>query len=245
MASTFINGILLELLELAKDFNSTEDIDSNSSYFQYILIGIARREFPILHSIGLLANDPLSGDAILDLSRRVFEDMISIEFMLVKDKEKQAYKFMEYSHVERWLDLEYLKKLGIKSDPELEKQVEEDFLKVKPKFLYKKDVSHSWSKTPLEKMIEELVKEKVLTDKDTANLLQGYTLGNRKNHLSSGDVSSFLDKAEREKNLKGSSEIGTAIAIISYIRILKVYAEETNSITLVSQLDTLFSKLNV
>lgn len=87
----------LSYLRLAKDFESINSFDSNVPLFTATLTAISRRNFPILHSIAILADDYLSGDAILDLSRRVFEDMISVEFMIIKGKEKMAEKFIKYS----------------------------------------------------------------------------------------------------------------------------------------------------
>jgi hypothetical protein len=241
-----LSEALSEVLDLARDFESTEALDPKLPQFTVTVTIIARRDFPILHSIAILADDPLSGDAILDLSRRVLEDMISVEFMLLKGKEKMAAKFIKYSRVERWLDLEYLRKMGIHENPGLEKKIEDDFQKVRPQFVYKKDqIAQSWSSTRLELMIEELVKAKVITDAEKEYLLQGYITGNRKNHLSSRDTSYFADKTQRASDLEDSLRIGLLIAIVSYIRILSKYAEETGNNTLAGQLNRLFSKLNV
>jgi hypothetical protein len=117
METSQIKKVLSEVLDLAKDFESIEALDPKLPLFTVTVTIIARRDFPILHSIAILADDPLSGDAILDLSRRAFEDMISVEFMVLKGKEHIAAKFIKYSRVERWLDLEYLRKMGIQEDP--------------------------------------------------------------------------------------------------------------------------------
>ena len=246
METSKIKKVLSEVLDLAKDFESIEALDPKLSLFTITVTIIARRDFPILHSIAVLADDPLSGDAILDLSRRVLEDMISVKFMVLKGKEDMAAKFIRYSAVERWLDLEYLRKMGIQEDPGLEKKIEDDFQKVRPQFVYKKDqIAQSWSSTRLELMIEELVKAKVITDAEKEYLLQGYITGNRKNHLSSRDTSYFANKTQRADDLEDSLRIGLVIAIVSYMRILSNYAEETGNIALAGQLDRLFSKLNV
>jgi hypothetical protein len=117
---------------------------------------------------------------------------------------------------------------------------------VRSQFVYKKDqIAQSWSSTKFELMIEELIKAKVITDAEKANLLQGYIMGNRKNHLSSRDTGYFADKVQRANELEGSLKVGLVIAIVSYIRILSKYAEETGNDTLSGQLDRVFSKLNV
>src|SRR5713226_6218557 len=107
METSKIKKVLSEVLNLARDFESIEALDPKLPLFTVTVTIIARRDFPILHSIAILADDPLSGDAILDLSRRVVEDRISVEFMVLRGKEDMAARFIRYSAVERWLDLEY------------------------------------------------------------------------------------------------------------------------------------------
>jgi hypothetical protein len=229
MQPTDPKKLLSELLELAKEFKIVDTIETlKQPYFPTVLLAILRRDYPVLHTMNLLKDDEMSGDSIIDLSRRLFEDMISVEFMILKGKEKYAQKFIEFSTVERWNDLQYLKKIGAEQDKNMEEEIERDFLLVKDKFMFKDEVARSWAKMQVDKMLELFVKEGKIDNVMLANLSQGYIVGNRKNHLSSYDTQIFADKDRREKEINNAGNVGIGIALVCYIRLLALYAEEKN-----------------
>ncbi len=244
MRTDEIKKVLSKLLSLSDEFGEVEDIDEKTPPFIATLMVIARRNYPILHSIALLQDDLLSCDAILDLSRRIFEDMISIEFMVIKDKDHMAMKFLKFYYVERWINFEYLKKLGIAMDSSLEKEIIDDFENVKKDFTRSDRLANSWSMTGVEGMIDELVKEKIVSTTQMADLIQGYIQGNRKNHLSSEDAQIFSSKKRWKDNFEHSLRIGLVIAIVSYIRIASKYAQEIGNNEMVTEMDKLFNELN-
>jgi hypothetical protein len=250
MKTEQLKQILIESLDLAKDFEIINDIDPNLPIFTRVALAVAKRDFPILRSIMVLVDHQLSGDAILDLSRRVFEDMISLEYMLINDKDKMAQKFVNYSAVERWQDLNYLKINGSGLGIELETEIEENFQKVRGFFIYRKGkngkediIAQSWSSKKLDNMVEELVENNIISTIEMSNLLQGYIMGNRKNHLSSEDTSKFFDKDSRNEDIEGSIKIGLMLSIVSYIRILSVYAKEILDVKLEEKLRELLKNI--
>ncbi len=111
------------------------------SLFARVIEGTFRRDYLTLYTMLFLAehNDPEArrafGTDCVDLSRRVLEDLISLEYMLFKGKEQSAKKFFDYQAVEAKHDLDFLEAAGAPIDQEFKAKVEKNYSKVKRKFL--------------------------------------------------------------------------------------------------------------
>jgi hypothetical protein len=112
-----------------------------TSIFARAIEGTFRRDYLTLYTMLLLTerDDPAArrafGDSCLDLSRRVIEDLISLEYMIFKGKEKYALKFFEYQAIEAKQDLDFLEAIGAPIDEEFRLHIEENYNKIKRKFL--------------------------------------------------------------------------------------------------------------
>lgn len=71
----------------------------------------------------------------MDLSRKVLEDLVSLEYMLLKGKEPHAKKFFDYYHIEAKQDLDFLEAAGDSIDQQLKTTVNEAYNKVRRQFL--------------------------------------------------------------------------------------------------------------
>lgn len=214
--------------------------------YQKVLEGVARRAYITLYSINCLADDNFNGDAILDLSRSLLEDMISIEFMKLKGKEEMAKKFMDYMAVEHKMDLDFLVRNNSKPEDKVVKSVEEDFKKVERDFTFRPgQLARSWAKCQLEDMVNELLKAGVFKDLDKDMILQAYIMGNRKNHLSPIDVLSFMHQTLRDMNQSGSVRTGLVFAIVCYFKIIIEFAQEMKQEKLVKDLESLWKEFNL
>ena len=114
------------------------------SEFAKVVEGTLRRDYlTLLTTVYLAEHDEPEmqiafGNSCMDLSRRVLEDLISLEYMLLNDKEDLARKFFDYKAVEEKLDMDFLEAAGVEMDQELQ-QVKEttdkDYNQVKHQFL--------------------------------------------------------------------------------------------------------------
>ncbi len=136
-----IKNLTRKLLEATHQLANSSNKYKSPSLFAIVAEGAFRRDYLTLYTMYYLAeNDKPEartafGTSCMDLCRRVHEDLISLEYMLLKGKETYAKKFMEYIHVERKRDADYLEAVGAPIDQQLKKTIGEDYDKVKRQFL--------------------------------------------------------------------------------------------------------------
>lgn len=105
----------------------------------------------------------------MDLCRRVLEDFISLEYMLLEGKEAEAKKFFNYYHVEAKRDMDLVEAAGITIDQQIRKIRVENYDRVKGKFLdsSSKTKKKGWdeltdflkSQDKLDQQLEQQIKE--------------------------------------------------------------------------------------
>ena len=213
--------------------------------YQMALIGIARKNYNRLSSINFLSSDPANADAMLDLARGLLEDLISVEFMKLKGKELMAEKFFKYTAVEQKKDLEFLTRNGVKPNDALTTNTETAFEAVKKDFEFKPGVmARSWTKCSVENMIDELLKHGVLRDFDKDMLLQGYIMGNRKNHLSPLDALSFLSDQTRSVQVDTGLGTGLTFATVCFFKIVSELAQELGNRELLNSITKMWEEMN-
>lgn len=111
------------------------------SVFAQVLEGTFRRDYLTLYTMVYLAEhgEPEErrafGDCCMDLSRKVLEDLVSLEYMLLKGKEPHAKKFFDYRHIDAKQDSDFLEAAGAPIDQERKILVEENYNRVKRQFL--------------------------------------------------------------------------------------------------------------
>lgn len=199
------------------------------TYFQKVLEGISRRDYYSLYSIYKLSDDQYTASAVLDLSRQLIEDWISIEFMKLKGKEEMAKKFIDFTTIDNKNDMDYLKSSGKSFDIQFEKERSDEFESIKDQFtLHKGDLANSWAKCNFDMMLIELFNKKKLSEKTYIGISQAYILGNRKNHTSPIDVLNYFggNPALFEHNIKGSMNIGLMFSFLSFVKIISEFFKE-------------------
>lgn len=110
------------------------------SVFARVLEGAFRRDYLTLYTMVYLTehSEPEQrrafGDCCLDLSRKVLEDLVSLEYMLLRGKETLAKKFFDYYHIEAKRDSDYLEAAGAPIDKKQKLLIEENYNRVKQDF---------------------------------------------------------------------------------------------------------------
>lgn len=222
-----------------------EGPNKTSDKFSRVMEGICRRNYFKLHSIMVLYPDEFTGDAIMDLSRGMIEDMICVEFMKLKGKDNMADKFLDYSNIEQKIDMDFLLENKSEVDEQLLQKTNEDFERVKDKFMRKPgEISRSWASCDIEHMISELLKNNILSDFDRNMLLQAYIIGNRKNHLSSIDTLSYISDDFREHMKNTSKETGLLFSLVSYIKVADEFACQIQKEEVSNDLKSILLELN-
>lgn len=113
----------------------------SQSLFARVVEGTFRRDYLTFYTMVYLAalDQPEVpkglGTSCMDLCRRVLEDEISLEYMLLKGKEPYAKKFLEYRAIEAKRDMDYLEAAGVTMEEQYKKTTNENYDKVKRQFL--------------------------------------------------------------------------------------------------------------
>lgn len=121
-------------------YNLAMGPNTYTSVFARVLEGAFRRDYLTLHTMLYLIehSEPAQrrafGDCCLDLSRKVLEDLVSLEYMLLKGKESLAKKFYDYYNIEAKRDADFLEASGVPIDQERKLLIQKNYDKVKRDF---------------------------------------------------------------------------------------------------------------
>src|SRR3989344_1391623 len=179
-----IKNTLLHTRLLAKEAS-----DHNTN-FMLVLLGTYRVSFSVLQDIDFLSVNSNHGASALDLSRKSLEYGLTIEYMIMKGKEKMATRFQNYLYVQVFKDIEFLRSIGqnlsgakinipdmINKYNALPKDVQQD---------------KNWAGRNMDGMLQDLFNSGFLKEFDYSRLSQIYIWGNRLNHPNSLVLQNYI-----------------------------------------------------
>ncbi len=217
---------------LEKTLKATEPLfqvaASHDTKFLNVLLGIYRVSSSTLRDIYYLSLDEETGASALDLTRKIIEYGITVEYMLWKGKEEMAEQFQEYMWIEVHHELEFLKSIGQnlkEQNEELKIGVEEAERKYNALNSHTKN-RKSWAGLAVDKMIEELHNADQLKYFDFSRIGQAYIWGCRLNHVSPFVVHKYMGSEES----KGASDFylrqAIMFGILFHLRLTTRYIDE-------------------
>jgi len=199
-------------------------------YFGTILESVFRKGYFTLQTMVVLADqvekdDELRvvfGGSILDLSRRVMEDMLYMEYIKEKGKDKYSEQFFDYVPIEQKDDMDFLLKTGVNIDQDVIDNTNEKY-NSSPKKLRDR---HNWSGQSVGQIIEWLTKQGKLPDGDKDTVLRLYIAENRKNHTSPGDILDHMKQEWLTGAAERDIELGLMVTHGALVRICLHLIEE-------------------
>lgn len=228
-----IKGLMDKLLNATHPLAETHPKVDKKYHYVRVIEGFYRRNHFTLLAIRYLTDAPALADSAVVLARKMTEDVISIEYMLLKGKEEMAKRFQDFFYIQAYQEIEHRKRLGyeIPSKEELAKLMER-VEKLKPQFWHEKsnDFMHSWSGKSAEQMWVELAKKKVFGKHDIHSVLLGYTYGSWKNHPNPADVLTYMTNEFRNTFSDLALRQATILGMMDYIRLTTRYIDEIRQI---------------
>lgn len=222
-----------KLLKATRPLAETHPKVDKKYHYVRVIEGFYRRNYFTLLAIRYLADAPALADSAVVLARKMTEDVISIEYMLLRGKEEMAKRFQDFFYIQAHQENEQRKRLGyeIPSEEEMAK-LNEKVEKLKPEFWHEKsnDFMHSWSGKSAEQMWVELAKAKVFGKHDMHNVLLGYMYGSWKNHPNPADVLSYMTNELRSASIESALKQATILGMMDYIRLTTRYIDEIRQI---------------
>ncbi len=199
-------------------------------YFGTILESVYRKGYFTLQTIVVLVNTVeedgqlriVFGGSILDLSRRVLEDMLYMDYIKEKGQEKYSKQFFDYVPIEQKDDMDFLQRSGVEINQTIINQTNERY-KETPKKLRDRQ---NWAGQSVEQIIEWLTLNGKLPGKDRETVLRLYIAGNRKNHTSPGDILDHMKQEWLIGNAERDIELGLMVVHGALIRICLHLIEE-------------------
>ena len=204
----------------------------SDSKFINVILGVYRISLSTLRDIYYLAHQEDTGLNILDLSRKIVEHGIAIEYIMLKGKEKMAAQFQDYLWVQTHQELNFLKTIG---------EIPENWnseLKtgaVDAEELYNKLSSGmknntSWAGINFETMLKELHESNFLQDFDYSRIAQIYVWGCRANHPNPFMVIKYMGEKEHKPADVFHSRLGIVAAMLFHIQLTKRYIGEIHAL---------------
>lgn len=228
-----IKELIDKLLRATNPLAGSHPKVDNKYHYIRVLEGFYRRNTFTLLAVRYLTNQPALADSASVLVRKMTEDVIAIEYMLLKGKEEMAKRFQDFFYIQAHQEIEQRKKLGydIPSKEEMD-----DLLgkvkKLKPQFWHEKSnqFMRSWSGKDFEQMLIDIAKAKVFQKHEIHNILLGYTYGSWKNHPNPADVLSYMTNELREESSRAALKQATILGIMCLIRLTTRYIDEIREI---------------
>lgn len=225
-----LKKILEKLLHATQSLTEVEAV--NDAKFLNVLLGIYRASFATLRDIYYLSGFEETGASVLDLSRKISEYSITVEYMIMKDKEKMAKTFQDYIWVQIKHDIDFFKSIGQNPEDNRELKIGAKAAKNEYNNLPKKMRDRkTWAGRSMDDMLESLHENKGLGDFDFTRIVQAYVEGSRCNHPNPFVVRHYLDtesaKAADDHYLKSA----ILMAIILHLRLTTRYIDEIRLIT--------------
>lgn len=228
-----IKTLMDKLLEATHSLAKSHPTAEKDKFYIRVIEGIFRRNTFTFLAIRYLANNPPLADSAEVLTRKMIEDLISIEYMLLGDKEKMAKQFQDFIYIQIYQEIEQRKTLGynIPSEEDMKKLLARTE-KLKQQYWHKKSNSfmHSWSGKSAEQMWHQLAKAKVFNDHDIKIILHGYTHGSWKNHPNPADTITYMTNDLRNENNQRSLMQATILSMFTFIRLTTRYIDELRQI---------------
>ncbi len=200
---------------LEEALKATESLANASAVsdgkFLVTLLGMFRVSFTTLRDIYYLIQSEGTGPSILDLTRKIMEHGISIEYMIMKDKEVMSARFQEYLIVQTRDELEFYRSTSGVPE-ELKEGAERNDKEYEA---LSKDVKDrkNWAGRSMDGMFEDLNTAGTLTGFDISRGTQAYIWGSRLNHPNPMAVHSYLEPEEAKIADGFFSRLGIAMAI--------------------------------
>ena len=201
-----IKDLVDKLLKATHSLAETHPKVDKKYHYVRVIEGFYRRNHFTLLAIRYLADVPALADSAAVLARKMTEDVISIEYMLLKGKEEMAIRFQDFFYIQAGGGM-----------AKLMERVE----KLKPQFWHEKsnDFMHSWSGKSAEQMWVELAKKKAFGKHDIQAVLLGYTYGSWKNHPNPADVLTYMTNELRNTFSDSALKQATILSMMDYIRL--------------------------
>ena len=230
-----ISNIMDEQLKalLVQTLTATQPLAEAASVsdarFLVTLLGIYRVSFATLRDIDELASDEGTGPSMLDLARKIMEHGISVEYMILKGKEKMAERFQEYLTVQAHDEIEFFKSIG--QDPaHLSPDLQINVADVEKNYAaLSKDTRDrkTWAGQSVEGMLADLHKAGALNDFDASRIGIGYVWGSRLNHPNPLVVHGYLEPEEHRLANSFYSRLAILMALSFHLRLATRLIDES------------------
>ncbi len=228
-----IKQLIDKLLNATHELAEVHPDGGKKNYYLRVIEGLYRKNYLTFSAIRYLANIPDFADSAMSLCRKMTEDIISLEYMLLMGKEEMAKKFHDFAYIQAEQEMSFHQKLGypIPKDEQMDK-LKAKIEKLKPEFIHAKSgqLQRSWSGKDAEQMWTELAKAKVFDKKDIQRVLLGYTYGSWKSHPNPMDTITFMTNEIRQRTAQGTLKQATILGMMTFIRLTTRYIDEIRAV---------------
>lgn len=199
--------------------------------FLTVLLGIYRISFTTLRDIDYLASFEDTGADILDLTRKIIEHGISVEYMLWKGKEETAGQFQDYLTVQMHQELELLKAIGqdpatLSDDLQIGiAQTESDYAALDKRTRERR----TWAGLDFEGMLKALKEAGAIKEADSPRLLSAYVWGCRLNHPNPFVTHGYLNPEEHDAANTFYVRLGITMALAIHLRLTTRLIDESRT----------------
>ena len=208
---------------------------THDTKFINVLLGIYRISFVTIRDIYYLSSHEDAGASALDLTRKIIEYGIAVEYMIMKDKEKMAERFQKYIWVQAQNEIEFLKSIG--QDPStLSEEFKSGVVEIQKEFnSLDEEIKNSnmWAgaRVGARKMLKDLYEAKTLGDFDFSRLGRAYVWGCLLNHPNPFVVRGYLSQDDQKVADEFYLRQAMLMAILMHLRLTTRYIDEISSLS--------------
>lgn len=189
--------------------------------FLTVFLGIYRISFTTLRDIDYLSSFEETGASILDLTRKVIEHSIAIEYIILKGKEEYAARFQDYLTVQLNEEIGLIREVG--QDPaEISEELGIAIARTEAEFAaLPSDMKKrkNWAGIDFVGMLKALNDAGTIGITDSPQLLSAYVWGSRSNHPNPFATAAYLDVDQHQEANAFYTRIGLLMALVTHIRL--------------------------
>ena len=201
---------------------------THNTKFLNVLLGIYRVSFATLRDIYYLSSYEEAGSSALDLARKIIEHGITVEYIIMKGKEKIAERFQNYLWVQVHDEIEFLKSIG-QNQSDLDEELKLGVAETEKEYTALKEETKkdkTWGGRSIDGMLEDLSKVKALRYFDFSWLSRAYIWGSRLNHPNPFVVRGYLAQEDQKVADEFYLRQAMFMAIVIHLRLTTRYIDE-------------------
>lgn len=219
-----VKNSIHELLKETHSLVVGNPAENSKSQFLRVLEAVFRKNYVRLQAIEIIVKKGHLGSPAMEITRNMVEDVVAIEYMMLKGEEKYAKRFFDFwtVHYYKLTHRKIGKNYGI-SKEEVD-EAEKRYAKLSSPVKKRKN----WAGCDVETQLKTVFEAEVFNERDAKVTEIAYTYGSLKSHFNPYDIMMYLHGDSFDSSSDFALRMSLIFAISSQVRFTTRYVDAIN-----------------